>query len=145
MDVIGDVARSGQLQDFAKRFDQGQREDNFNEEEAYDRFEEVSRDADREEFDQSARDSLARLSPDERREFEREVRERAGKQGVDLHNAPEDSSPEGLAGLLGSLQEQAPGLLGSLFGGSSRGFGGNSLAKVALGGVAAMAAKRFLR
>lgn len=30
-------------------------------------------------------------------------------------------------------------------GGSSRGFGGNKLAKLALGGIAAIAAKRFLR
>lgn len=145
MDLVGNVARSGALQDFAGRFEQGQREDGFDEAEAYDRFDEVARNSDREEFDQSARDSLARLSPDERQEFEREVRDRARQQGVDLSSSREDSSPEGLASLLGSLQQQSPDLLRKLFGGSSRGFGGNKLATLALGGVAAMAAKRFLR
>lgn len=145
MDLAGDLARSGALKDFAGRFEQGDRDANYDEREAYDRFDEVARGADREEFDTAARDSLARLSPDERREFDREVRTRARERGVDLDGTPQDDSPEGLAGLLGQLQQQSPDLLGSLFGGSSRGFGGNGLAKLALGGIAAMAAKRFTR
>lgn len=55
MGMVGDVARRGALQDFATRFEQGQHEDNLDEGEAHDRFEQVSRDADREECNQSAR------------------------------------------------------------------------------------------
>jgi len=63
-----------------------------------------------------------------------------------------------LAQLLSGLHQQQPGLLGQLLGGSGAGglLGGgggggaggvlgNPLAKAALGGIAAMAAKRMLR
>ena len=89
---------------------------------------------------------MERLSPQERRELGEQVRGRARQQGVDVGgDASRDEDPNGLADLLTMVQRQVPGGLGGIVKGLS-GSGGSSggLGKLALGGVAAMAAKKFL-
>lgn len=96
------------------------------------------------EYQDSARDVFARLSPDERRQIGRQLAHRSREQGLDFdpdYDGRDDryEDPGLLGNLLGGLEGRQPGGLGQLLGG-----GGGGLNKVVLGGIAAMATKRFL-
>ena len=143
MDLLGGGDRAG-LEDFAQRFDQGSPWDGFDDQEADERHRQVAEHLSPEEYQDSARDVFARLSPQERRQIGRQLRDRSRQQGVDFD--PDDDGrddryedPGVLGGLVGGLQGRQPGGLGQLLGGG----GGGGLGKVVLGGIAAMAVKRF--
>ena len=136
-----------QIQDFVSRFEGGNsREDGFDDDEAASQHDQVAGQLSDDEYRDSARESVERLSPDERRELGEQVRGRAESQGVQVGGDPSrDTDPGGLADLLTMVQRQVPGGLGGILkglGGSGSNSGG--LGKLALGGVAAMAAKKFM-
>jgi hypothetical protein len=103
------------------------------------------------------------MAPEERAQFGQLLQQRAQDQRVDLPELREAGGqqfqdPGMLAQLLGGLHQQQPGLVGQLLGGGggggllgggggggAGGVLGNPLAKAALAGIAAMAAKRMLR
>jgi nicotinamide riboside kinase len=94
------------------------------------------------------------MRPEERREFGRYLREQARERDagfVDLDGDGVDDriadDPGVLAEATARLRERQPDLLGQILGGGSGGQGvlANPLAKAALAGIAAMAAKRYLR
>ena len=75
------------------------------------------------------------------------LRQQSRQRQVDLgeFDADDDerlSDPQRLARMSRHVRKQQPGGLGALLGGAGA---GNPLAKAALAGVAAMAAKRFMR
>ena len=142
MDLLGGPDRGG-LEDFAQRFDQGSPWEGFDEDEAQQRYQQVSQHLSQEEYEDSAREVFAKLSPQERREVAKLLKSRARDRGVHFDTSDHDDDDPGLLGsLVGSLQGREPGGLGSLLGGG--GGGGGGLQKVILGGIAAMATKRFL-
>ena len=147
MDLLGGGDRAG-LEDFASRFDQGSPWDGFDDQEADQRYRQVSGHLSREEYQDSARAVFERLSPQERREMGRLLRERSRQQGLDFD--PDDDGrddryedPGLLGNLVGGLQGRQPGGLAQLLGGGG-GMGGGGLGKVLLGGIAATATKRFM-
>jgi len=135
------------LEDFSQRFDKGSPWDGFDEQEAEERHRQVADHLSPAEYGDSARDVLARLSPQERRQIGRQLSQRSREVGVDF-DADDDGNddryedPGVLGGLLGGLQGRQPGGLSQLLGGG--GGGGGGLNKVLLGGIAAMATKRVL-
>lgn len=161
MDLLqGDDDRN-QLRDFSDRFQKGRPDEGYDEKEAHERYEQVNRHLDDDEYESSARDAFSHLSPEERRHLGRELRDRSKERGHrfdDGDDDGDDSKYEDAGHLARStrrMREKDPGLLGSLLGGGGGGGGGGGLgsllggggggggiAKVVLGGIAAMAAKR---
>jgi hypothetical protein len=145
MDLLGGADRGG-LDDFAQRFEKGSPWDGFDDQEAEQRHRQVAEHLSPQEYEESARDVFSRLSPDERRQAGRLLNERARAQGIDFDrdddgNDDRYDDPGLLGSLVGGLHGRQPGGLGQLLGG---GGGGGGLQKVVLGGIAAMATKKFL-
>ncbi len=145
MDLLGGGDQHG-LADFAQRFDRGSPWDGFDEEEAQQRYRQVADHLSPDEHQESAHAVLEKLSPQERREVGRLLRDRSREHGVDFD--PDDDGRDDryenagvLGNLIGGLQGRSPGGLGQLLGGG--GGGGGGLGKVLLGGIAAMATKKF--
>lgn len=94
---------------------------------------------------QAAEQAFDRLSPQQRQKFGQTLRQQAQAQGVGLPTQgsnPQQLQQSGfLAQMAGQVHQQQPTLLTQLSGG---GGGGNTLAKAALGGVAAMAVKNMM-
>ena len=148
MNLLGGGERGG-LEDFAKRFDQGSPWDGFDDGEAAQRHQQVATHLSAREYEESARDVFAKLSPQQRRQAGRMLSERARQQGIDFDGDDDGTDdryedPGLLGGLLGGLHGRQPGGLGQLLGGAAGGGGGGGLQKVILGGIAAMATKRVL-
>jgi hypothetical protein len=108
-------------------------------------------------------EAFARLSPEERLRLGRYLQQRTRQQGVDVPDLNRDGiddrlqDPAYLARAAGQMQQQQPGLLGRLLGGTGTGTGtggsaasgvgqvlANPLEKAALAGIAAVAVKRMM-
>ena len=166
----GDQRKQEEYRDFTNRYDQGAPYDRISDEEAALRYGEVAPGLSNEEYRLSAREAFERMSPEERMEFGRLMQQEARHQGhgdfIDRnHDGVDDrfQDPDYLASTMGRMRQEQPdvlgsimgsaaggGLLGGLTGGS--GHGGSSpgglmglpVAKSAVAGIAAMAAKRMM-
>ena len=154
MDMLGNLLGGGQnrqqYEDFVGRYDRGAPWDGITDDEATSRYRDVAPRLSQQEYEDSARDAFERLSPRERREFAQLVRQRARERNggyQDLDGDGDDDRYEDsgqLAQLTSRMHREQPGMLEQLLGGGGGGGGGNPLAKGALAGIAAMAAKRFM-
>jgi len=88
-------------------------------------------------YELSAEEAFARLSPEERKRFGRMMKQEGRKRDVDFADADDDDddddakydNPKKLAKMARRTKKKDPGLLGNLlesFGGSSAGGGGKS-------------------
>jgi hypothetical protein len=152
--LFGTGQRQQEYRDFADRYQQGKPWEGYSDQEAMDRYREVAPHLPSDVYEDSAAEAFARLSPEERQEFARYLRERARQQRVSLPDLDQDGQddryqdPRELARVTSRLQQQQPGFLEGLLGGG-RGEGirnalDNPLAKAALAGIAAMAAQRIM-
>ena len=145
--------RRGEYEDFVQRFDRGAPWEGIDDDEARTRYDEVSSQLSDDDYELSAREAFERLDPDQRREMAQMLRQQGRQRQVDLREFDGDdddrlSDPRRLARMTRHVRKQQPGGLGALLGGGGGGGGGmmgNPLAKAALAGVAAMAAKRMMR
>ena len=144
--------RRQEYEDFVNRYDQGEPWDGISDDEAASRYDEVSSRISDDDYEMSAQEAYQRLSPDQRRELARMLRQQSRQRGVQLGEFDDDDDeryaqdPRELARMTRRVRQQRPGGLGELLGGGGGGAGamlGNPLAKAALAGVAAMAAKRM--
>ena len=168
--VLGDSKQDhDDYQDFVRRYDQGSPYDNIDDDEAVRRYEQVARNLPPDVYEDSAAEAFARLSPQERREFGRFLQQRARSGNVDLRDLDDDGrddrfeDPHTLAQLSGRMHRQQPDLLGGMLGGMLGGGGNgtqrrrgndddggmgdmlsNPIAKAALAGITAMAAKKMM-
>jgi hypothetical protein len=124
-DVLQDASRRGQIEDFVSRYDQGQPWEGISDAEAVQRHDEVASQLDDAEYEQSARESFQQLQPEQRREAARSL-----QQG-------ETDDPGELARATTRARREQPDLLKDLM--------GNPALKGAVAGIAANAAKRFLK
>jgi hypothetical protein len=164
--------RVNRANDFVSRVKAGNKADGYSTEEAVKNYKSVATQLPDDEFEDVAASALSQLSPEERREFNRVVRDQAG---IDLGDGADD--PRQLAGLtrqlraggggglLGGLlggggSDDILGSLGGLLGGGSSTTGGvgtgqtsqagiagllgNPIVKMVLGLIAAEAMKRFM-
>ena len=136
-DVLNNDEVKGQFGDFVDRFTDGSpTDDKISEQEAEQRYGEVKGQLDRDEYVASAHETLDRMSPAERAEVGKELRGAADHQGIDVSEQGDDA--DGIAGIIGKLMDggvDLDSILRNLPGGLSKGM---------LGGIAAMAAKKFL-
>jgi len=169
-----DVTRRGRAQDFVQRYEQGAPWDNISDEEAIQNYRNVAERLSPEEYESAAADAFARLSPQERQAFAEFLQQRSGSQMSGNFDDPNDlarmtnqarqSGSGGLLDLLGGgggglgalLGGGGGGALGGLLGGddqrrTSGGGGGvgdmvsSPIGKAVLGGIAAMAMRKFMR
>lgn len=149
----GDNDRSD-MEDFANRYDRGRPHEGYDDDEVHRRYDRVRRNVSPEEYETSAREAFSRMSPQERRQAARLLKDRAREQNYQLgggyDNDDDDDSryerdPGALAGMFGSVNRRDPDRLGGLLGGGGGGGGMNPLAKAALAGVAAMAVRQALQ
>lgn len=144
--LLNDPNAKRSLDGFTGRMDRGEEVD---EHEAYEQHERVARDLSPDEYEESTRSALERLSPQERRELGRELQDR--DSSFDAHGDESRYEDSGvLAGLVRqigggrSLQGSGTGMLGSLLGGG-RGRRRGGLKSRALGMIAQEAMRRFSR
>jgi hypothetical protein len=157
MGILDDLLSSGQHQkdytDFVNRYESGNPSEGYSDQEVLKRYGEVSHAVPSEEYSQAAQDALRKLSPEERAEFLRMLKERAEARGVQLPGRVA-SDPKDLGQMLTDLHEK-PGQLRDILGGDSAAAvqapGSNPigdmlsspLAKAVLAGIAAMVIKRM--
>ncbi len=143
-----------QLQDFANRYSQGSPQEGYSPQEAQQAYQQVAPQLPQDQYVQAAEQTFNQMSPQDREQFAQYLHEQAQQQGYQIPgmNAgqyQQYQNPGALAQLTGRMHQQQPGLLGQLLGGGSSGgnagSGGMSpLAKMALGGIAAMAVKNLM-
>ena len=162
--LMGGGERREEYRGFTNRYDEGAPYERISDDEARDRYREVAPNLSEEDYRLSAREAFTRMSPEERMEFGRLLREESHQQGhgdfIDRdHDGQDDrfQDPDYLAGMTSRMNQQQPDLLGNLMGGmmgggmtggggASGGGGmlGNPVAKAAVAGIAAMAAKKMM-
>ena len=161
-----------EYQDFVNRYDQGSPYDGISGQEALNRYQQIAPQLPPDVYQQSAQEAFSRMSPQERMQLGQYLMQGAQQQGINFPDMNRDGiddrmqDPNYLAQMAGQMHQQQPGLMsqilggggggGMMGGGNQMGGGGqmgggnignmldNPIAKAALAGVAAMAAKRFL-
>ncbi len=173
MGLLQQLLGSGQeYQDFVNRYDQGAPYDGISGQEALNRYQQIAPQLPPDVYQQSAQEAFSRMSPQDRMQLGQYLQQGAQQQGINFPDMNRDGiddrlqDPNYLAQMAGQMHQQQPGLMsqllggaiggGSQMGGGMMGGGGqmgggnigdmldNPIAKAALAGVAAMAAKRFL-
>lgn len=149
-DLLGGGQQQQQLQNFAERYAQGSPQEGYTPQEAQQAYQQVAAQLPQSQYVQAAEQTFNQMSPQEREQFAQYLHQQAQQQGVQLPGMtpgqPQQFQDSGaLAQLAGQLHQQQPGLLGQLLGGLGGGSGSMSpLAKMALGGIAAMAVKNLM-
>ena len=149
---LADKAKRDEVEDFVTRYEQGPPQEGISDEETLRHHGEIAAGLSPDEYREAATQSFERMDPVQRSDFGRRLRQQAEAEGIDAHEAARDDALEDsniLGSLAGMLQDKKPGALGELLGSENgKGVGGilnSPAARAALGGIAAMAAKRLLR
>jgi hypothetical protein len=155
MNLLENLLGGGQqqdYQDFVNRFQQGPPEQGYSGQEALQRYQQVAPQLPAGDYQQAAEQTFNQMTPEQRMQFGQYVQQQAAQQGYQFPATqvpPEQyQNPNQLAQAVTQMHQQQPGLLGQLLGGGNGGGMGqmleNPIAKVALGGIAAFAAKQML-
>jgi hypothetical protein len=147
--------------DFVSRFETGAPHEGYSTEEAAHNYRHVAGRLSPQEYEDAATQTFGKMQPDQRKQFKRMMKERGGNRVPDVAGDDprdlaqmagrfhqQDSSGGGLASLFGFGGDNKGG--GNLLQASQGGGGGggsimdNPLAKVAMGGIAAMAMKKMM-
>ncbi len=144
--LLGNPQQQQDSQDFVNRYQQGSPQDGYSPEEAVQRYQQVAANTPPQDYQAAAMQTFAQMSPQQRQQLGQMLIQSAQQQGVQLpQSAPPSNDPGGLAQLVTGLHQQQPGLLPQLLGGGSNGnLLSNPIAKMALAGIAAMAAQRMM-
>ena len=169
--ILGGGQQRQQFQDFANRYQQGAPFDGISDQEALQHYQQVAPQLPPQMWEESAQESVARLSPQQRIELGRYLQQRAQQRGASFPDMNGDGAddrmqyPHYLAQVAGQMRQQQPGLFSQLLGGAlgggtmgggmmSGGGGGmggvgqmlnNPIAKAALAGIAATAVQRMMQ
>src|SRR6187455_487212 len=83
-DLLGNEQLQKQYKDFVKRYEQGDPSEGYSDQEVLKRYGEVSHSVPPDQYAQAAQESLSKLSPEDREEFLKMLKERAAERGVKL-------------------------------------------------------------
>jgi hypothetical protein len=152
--VLGSPEKRTEYEDFIDRYDRGTPYDSIDDREAVDRYQQVTPELSRDQYRDSAAEAFGRLSPQERAEFSQWLRTRANAQGVSLpdYDLNDDgiddraqNDPGELAEVTTQVREKDPNIFEQILGkGGTGGAFDNPIAKIAVAGIAAMAASRLM-
>ena len=153
-ELLGGGRRQDEYKDFANRYQKAPPYDTLGDDETLQRYKELAPELSEDDFRQSARDAFNRLSPQERADFSRWLRERSRQQGIqvpdyDLNDDGIDDraqhDPGVLADMTTQMRTRQPNILEQLLGkGGTGGAFDNPLAKIALAGITAFAAQKIM-
>ena len=110
--------------DFARRYEQGRPHEGYDDDEVRGHYGRVQADLDDDTYESSAREAYARMDPDDRRQFKKQLHHAArerGHQDLDGDGIPDD--PESMARYTNRVRRQDPDLLTSMLGGGGMGGG----------------------
>lgn len=157
--IFGGQDGERDYRDFVNRYEQGLPHEGYSDDEVYNRYQQVSRYAPPDIYEESAQEAFSRMSPQERMQFGQYLRQQTRQQNYDFPDINQDGiddrlqDPRYLAQATGRIHQQQPDLFGQLMSGAAgammggqRGgnFLGNPLAKAAMAGIAAIAAKKMM-
>ncbi len=154
MNILQNILGGGQQQQdyqgFVNRYQQGQPWEGYTDQEVMNRYQQVAPNLSPQQYQQAAQQSFERMTPEQRMQFGQYMQQQAQQQGFQapFPDANRDGiddryqDPNYLAQTMGRMQQQQPDMLHQIL--SPGGALGNPLAKAALAGVAALAAKQFL-
>ena len=159
MDMLQGLLGAGgqkrqEYEDFVGRYDQGAPWDGISDDEAVSRHDEIASGLSDDDYELSAQEAFQRLDPQQRKELGRMLRQQGRQRNVNLGEFDGDdderySDPRQLARMTRHVRKQQPDMMSQLLGGGGGGGAGgmlgNPVAKAALAGVAAMAAKRMFK
>lgn len=147
-----------QAQDFVGRYERGQPHEGYDNDEVMERFRQVSGHMGDDDMREAARQSFSRMSPDQRREYKRAMRQR-GAGGFDDDNDDPDVLAQATQGFMKGQPDQGGGIggfLGGMFGGGNDSsqrqmpqqdqgsMMDNPAVKAAMAGMAAFAMKKMM-
>ena len=107
-ELMGGGDRQQEYGDFVQRYQQGPPYEGISDEEAGQRYTEVAGEVDPQTYQDSARDALANLQPDERNAFASQLHEYAQGQGVDTGWDGRSSDPDSLAAMTAKCISRTP-------------------------------------
>jgi hypothetical protein len=147
--ILGNPQKRSQYDDFIDRYQQGSPYDGIGDDEAVQRYEEITPQLSDRDYEASAEAAFSKLSPEERREFSRHLRQQAQQRGMhDFDgNGVDDrlEDPHELAMRTTQVRKQDPNLLEQLMGkGGTGGPLDNPIAKVVFAGITAFAASKIM-
>jgi hypothetical protein len=147
--ILGNPEKRTQYEDFIDRYDKAPPYDSIPDDEAVQRYQEITPNLSDGDFQQSAEAAFAKLTPEERREFARYLQERGRQQGItDFDgNGIDDrlEDPSELAKRTTQVRQQNPSILEQLLGkGGTGGPLDNPIAKMIFAGISAYAASRIM-
>jgi hypothetical protein len=125
------------LRDFSRRYQDGPPDQGYTDQEASEHYGTLASRLPNDEYETSANDAFSRLSPEQRRQFGQWLEERSG--GRVSTSSIDD--PRELARATSQVQQEQPNILQQAFG--EGGALSNPIAKMAVAGIAAMAAQRM--
>ncbi len=161
MNILGNLFGGGQdadHHDFINRYEQGAPHEGYSDEEVFNRYQQVSRQIPQDVYQESAYETFNRMSPQERMQFGQQMQQQVRQQNYDFPDFNQDGiddryqDPRYLAQATSRMHQQQPDMLGQLLGAAGGVMGGggggnvfgNPLAKAAMAGIAAMAAKKMM-
>jgi hypothetical protein len=147
--ILGNPEKRSQYDDFIGRYQQGSPYDGIDDDEAVQRYEEITPTLSDRDYEESAEAAFSKLSPEERREFSRYLRDRAQQRGMNDFdgNGIDDrlEDPSELAKRTTQVRQQDPNILEQLMGkGGTGGPLDNPLAKIVFAGITAFAASKIM-
>ncbi|MFL5713073.1 MAG: hypothetical protein ACJ769_00285, partial [Chloroflexota bacterium] len=80
--ILGNPQKRSQYDDFIGRYQQGSPYDGIDDDEAVQRYEEITPNLSDSDYEESAEAAFSKLSPEERREFGNYMRQRAQQRGI---------------------------------------------------------------
>lgn len=151
MNILQNILGGGQQQDyrgFVNRYEQGHPAEGYSDQEVMNRYQQIAPQLSPQQYQQAAQGSFERMSPRERMQFGQYMQQQARQQGYQIPDANQDGiddryqDPNFLAQRTTQMQQQNPDMLHQIL--SPGGALGSPLAKAAVAGIAALAAKQFL-
>ena len=133
-------------EDFTSRYDRGAPWDGIDDDEAVDQYRRVAPNLSDDDYEDSAREAFSRLDPQQRQELGRHMAQEARQRNIQVDD-DDYADPAVLGRMTRRAKNEDPGFLESVLGGGSGSGGGmlsSPIGKAALGGIAAIAMKKFM-
>ena len=145
--LLGGPQQRKDYEDFVNRYNSGPPSEGYTDDEVADRYGQIAPRLPPQDYQRAAQAAFERMSPQERAEFGRYVEQRARQRDPSMGDlfgrGPQQyEDPGALARGTTRVQQEQPDLLGGLLG--KGGMLSSPIAKAALAGIAAVAAKRYL-